>query len=225
MKSRALLLLTAFLSSNLSAFALSGGPFGNGQPTGANANGTYSAVISGKNLTGMVQFGVSGSAESNGRFMVFHEGIVSYGTATGLADLASKQISAGLLGVSQLPGETTGASANPVTTSQTITVRASAEGAFEAKMRGFPAQIVFNGKGQLSSAANRGSSSTQTTTVNGVTTTTTFASREQTSFRVRGSRTSNSPYSPINSFAALPARAPATPAPAVATPTPAPAVP
>ena len=217
--------LALVLLSPANSFALSGGPFGNGTPDGVSADGTYNGVLSGKNLTGMVSFGISKNQETNGRFSVFHKGILSYGTCSGVADMAARTIAGALMGVAALPGETTGASAVPAATTQTITVRGGAEGMFDAKMKDWRAQIVFEGKGQLSSVANPGSSSTstQTTTVGGVTTTTvtTSANRTTTSFRIRGSRTSNQQYVLSNSVAAIPPRTPATPAPSTPT-TPAP---
>jgi len=217
--------LALAMLSPANSFALSGGPFGNGTPEGVSADGTYNGVLSGKNLTGMVSFGINKSQETNGRFSVFHKGILSYGTASGVADVAARTIAGALMGVAALPAEATGASAVPTVTSQTITVRGGAEGIFDAKMKGFPANIIFEGKGRLSSIANTGSSvaSTQTTVVGGVTTTTTTnsGSRETTSFRIRGSRTSNQQYVLTNSVASIPPRIPATPAPG----TPAPATP
>lgn len=206
------------LMSPAKSLALSGGPFDNGVVKDANADGTYNGVLSGKNLTGMVSFGISRNQETNGRFAVFHRGILSYGNASGVADVLGRRIAGALMGVAALPGETTGASAIPGDAVQAITVRGSAEGLFDARMKGFPTSIVFEGKGNLSSAASASSASTVTTVVNGVTTITNSADRSTTSFRIRGSRTSNNQYVLSNSVTALPPLIPPVPG----TPTPAP---
>lgn len=209
--------LALVLMSPANSFALSGGPFGNGTPDGVSADGSYNGVLSGKNLTGMVSFGISKNQETNGRFSVFHKGILSYGTCSGVADVAARTIAGALMGVAALPGEATGASAAPASTVQTITVRGGAEGMFDAKMKGFPSQIIFEGTGKLSSIANPGSASTsiQTTVAGGVatTTTTTSSKRATTSFRIRGSRTSNSQYVLANAITATVPQPLATPRP------------
>ena len=239
-KALAPILLASILFYSPAAFALHGGPFDNGQVSGATAAGTYAGVITGKNLIGTVQFGVSDISETNGRFVVFHEGILSYGVATGIADAQNQRIAGALLGVAALPGETTGGSATPGTTFQTITVRSSAEGAFTAEMKGFPTVITFEGKGELATVANpvtlstattgndvtvtgpgtadngntndpQSTTGTATTTINGAT------MRASTPFEIRGSRTSLTQYAPLNSFASVPPIAPggstATPIP------------
>lgn len=147
------------------AQALVGGPFGDNNYDGVSADGTYSGTISGHNLTGIVSFGVSSSQETNGRFSVFHEGFVHYGTATGIADLQSRRVAGSLLGVATLGGsgvpntvsvaETTGGSGQVVgTQTQTLTVRTGLEGSFIARIKGYPNAIKFEGSGRLSTNAN-----------------------------------------------------------------------
>ncbi len=147
------------------AQALVGGPFADNNYDGVNADGTYSGTISGHNLTGIVSFGVSASQETNGRFSVFHEGFVHYGTATGIADLQSRRVAGSLLGVATLGGsgvagtvsvaETTGGSGQVVgTQTQTLTVRTGLEGSFNARLKGYPNAIKFEGSGRLSTNAN-----------------------------------------------------------------------
>jgi hypothetical protein len=153
-KAFAPILAASILFYSPAAFALTGGPFDNGYQTGATAAGTYAGVITGKNLIGLVQFGISDTAEDAGRFAVFHEGINSYGFMDGIVDPAAQRVAGVLLGVAALPGEDTGGSGSPGTPFQTITVRTSAEGAFTAEMQGFPVAITFEGKGELSTVAN-----------------------------------------------------------------------
>jgi len=155
------------------AEALVGGPFDDNNFPGVNADGTYSGTISGKNLTGIVSFGVSSSQETNGRFSIFHEGFVHYGTATGIADLASRRIAGSLLGVATLGGsgvnpgiglvETTGGSGQLAAQTQSITVRAALEGSFQGRMKGYPQQVKFEGDGRLSTSANTAVVTTATT--------------------------------------------------------------
>jgi hypothetical protein len=190
-------------------------------------------VVTGKNLTGLVQFGVSDISEQTGRFAIFHEGIMSYGVCNGIADPANQRIAGALLGVAALPavgdfpGETTGASGSPGTSFQTITVRASAEGAFTAEMKGFPVAITFEGEGELSSLANPTTVTDATaggiviisapgTADNGNTndpqpntgqapsTISGTILRATTPFEIRGSRTSLTVFAPYNTFAAVP---------------------
>lgn len=163
-----------------SAQALVGGPFGDNNYDGVNADGTYSGTVSGHNLTGIVTFGVSSSQETNGRFSIFHEGFVHYGTATGIADLQSRRVAGSLLGVATLGGsgvpntvsvaETTGGSGQVVgTQTQTLTVRTGLEGSFIARMKGYPNYIKFEGDGRLSTNANTAVVTTPTTVnINGV---------------------------------------------------------
>ncbi|HEV7866279.1 MAG TPA: hypothetical protein VGO90_01255 [Chthoniobacteraceae bacterium] len=150
---------------NQSAQALVGGPFDDNNFPGVNADGTYSATVSGKNLIGMVIFGVSASSEQNGRFSIFHEGFVHYGVAAGQADLGSRRLFGSFLGVAALGGngngggivESTGGSANVQNAggiTQTLTVRSSVEGAWRAQIKGYPQSVVFEGEGRLSSASN-----------------------------------------------------------------------
>lgn len=152
-----------------SAQALVGGPFDDNQYPGADADGTYSGTVSGHNLIGVVSFGVSSSQETNGRFSIFHEGFVHYGAATGIADLASRRIAGSLLGVASLGGSGTagggvnivdtngassGSSPGTATSTGTLTVRDGVEGSFNARMKGYPQAIKFEGDGVLSSNAN-----------------------------------------------------------------------
>jgi hypothetical protein len=158
-----------------SAQALVGGPFADNNYDGSNADGTYSGTVSGHNLTGIVTFGVSSSQETNGRFSIFHEGFVHYGTATGIADLQTRRVAGSLLGVATLGGsgvpntvsvtETTGGSGQVVgTQTQTLTVRTGLEGSFDARMKGYPQFIKFEGSGRLSTNANTAVVATPTTT-------------------------------------------------------------
>jgi hypothetical protein len=175
-----LLLACAFVQNQY--FALSGGPFENNQGNGATADGSYSAVLSGKNMVGMMQFGVSASSPSTGRFVVFVEGFLASGVASGVADVSSKTI-AGAIGAAGVGGG--GA--------------AGAEGMFTARMRGFPQRVTFDGKGSLFiDPVNTETTVTTADLVNeetGVTISTTpQVTRTVTKFRVRGSRTSRTNF-------------------------------
>jgi hypothetical protein len=226
-KTLAPILAASILLYSPAAFALTGGPFDNGYSPNASAGGTYAGVITGKNLTGLVQFGVSDISEQTGRFAVFHEGIMSYGVCNGIADPANQRVAGALLGVAALPGETTGASGNPGTSFQTITVRASAEGAFTAEMQGFPVAITFEGKGEISTvsspttvtdptagdvviisapgtADNGNTNDPQTVTGQATSEIQGTTLRATTPFEIRGSRTSLTVFAPYNSFAAVP---------------------
>jgi hypothetical protein len=239
---------------NQSAQALVGGPFDDNAYFGSSsADGTYSGTLTGSNLIGMVSFGVSSNSEGNGRFAVFHEGFVQYGTAAGMADLASRRISGSLLGVAALPGETTGGSGSPASSGQALTVRSGAEGAFQARMKGYPQQITFEGEGKLSTNANT-AVLTATNDPNINPNVTVFISgvpvaavadgdpfgatadvqidagtqrailRSSTSFKIRGSRTSRQLYSALNSYSSI-APLTLTSSGSIATPTPAPTPP
>jgi hypothetical protein len=238
-KAFAPILIASILLYTPSAFALRGGPFDNGQVSNASAAGTYAAVIKGNNLIGTMQFGVSDTTESDGRFTVFHEGILSFGMAQAVADPNSGEIAGSLLGIAPLPGETTPSAGVPTTTTQTLIVRTSAEGMFSAEMKGYPINITFEGDGELSTVANpvtttadaagnnvivtgggtadNGSkngpltaTATTTTTVNGTTV------RARTPFEIRGSRTSLTPFTATTSFTGIQLIDPgSTPAPTV----------
>lgn len=218
---------------NPTAQALVGGPFDDNAYFGsASADGTYSGTLTGKNLIGIVSFGVSSTSEGQGRFSVFHEGFVSYGAASGIADLASRRVAASLLGVAAIPGESTSGSGAITGGTGTLTVRSAAEGSFIARMKGYPQQVTFEGEGELATSANTAVLTTATgdstvptvdssfsvtfdvpgsagtdaasqgtsgsVTVEG--TAQTAILRTSTPFKVRGSRTSRTPYSATNSF-------------------------
>ncbi len=238
LKAFAPLVLASLLLQTPAAFAITGGPFDNNQSSGSSPAGTYSGVMTGKNLIGMTQFGISISSESNGRFTVFHEGIMSYGVAQCIADPASQRIAGAFLGVALLPnGEgngSTAADAGDANSTQTITVRSSAEGAFTAEMKGYPVTITFEGEGQISTVANpvtvTDGTAAGTVTVTGAGTAdgegandpqivqteanaTIYSTtvRATTPFEIRGSRTSLTGYTSINSFTGLEPLVPTNP--------------
>ncbi|HEX8297447.1 MAG TPA: hypothetical protein VF593_14170 [Chthoniobacteraceae bacterium] len=227
---------------NQSAQALVGGPFDDNNFPGINADGTYSATLSGRNLIGLVQFGVSSSFEGNGRFSVFHEGFLHYGAATGIADLASRRIAGSLLGVASLitaDASGTAGSATATGSTQNLAVRTAAEGSFTAQMEGYPQAIKFEGEGRLSTTANTavlvssatggsdfgitievpGAPGTNTDNLGAagdadlVTATQSSILRTETPFKVRGSRTSRTLFSPINSYTGIPPVSVTTPTP------------
>jgi hypothetical protein len=223
-----------------SAFALRGGPFENDRSSNESANGTYAGVLTGENLIGLTQFGIADNGEANGRFSIFHEGIMNYGVTEAIGDIGNRVIAGAFLGVAALPGETTGASGSPGSTGQAITVRSSAEGAFTARMENFPLNIQFSGDGQLSTEANPVTVTSPASggtvvvhapgtadnggvldpqSVNAVTSTTVESTtlRATTPFKIRGSRTSTVVFTPLNAFSAIPPIAPRTPS---ATPVP-----
>lgn len=239
LKALAPLVLASMLLNTPAAFALTGGPFDGGHAPGATPDGTYSGIMTGKNLIGMAQFGVSSTSESNGRFTVFHEGIMSYGVCQGLADAANQRIAGALLGVALLPngegGGSTGADANDANSTQSITVRSSAEGAWTAEMKGFPVAITFEGEGELSTVANPVVVTSGVTVADAVTITgpgtadgvggddpqivssstdaTIYSTtlRATTPFEIRGSRTSLTGYSSLNSFTGIEPLVPTNP--------------
>lgn len=246
LKAFAPLVLASFLLNTPAALALTGGPFDNGRSPGATAAGTYSGVITGKNLTGIVQFGVSDTSEADGRFAVFHEGVMSYGLCQAIADVANQRVAGALLGVALLPnGEgngTAGADANNQNAVQSITVRSSAEGAFTAEMKGFPVAITFEGEGDIATVASPVTVTSGPGVVNGVdlpsgTVTVTGAGtadsaigngpqivsadanatiysttlRATTPFEIRGSRTSLTVYTALNSFDSISPLVPSNP--------------
>ncbi|HET6410114.1 MAG TPA: hypothetical protein VFG14_19650 [Chthoniobacteraceae bacterium] len=236
-KALAPILAASILLYTPSAFALRGGPYDNGQVSSATAGGTYAGVITGNNLIGMVQFGVSDNSEPDGRFTVFHEGILSYGMCQGVADPNNGQIAGALLGLAPLPGETTPSGGTSVNAIQTLTVRTSAEGMFTAEMEGYPVNITFEGDGELSTVANpvtttadaagndvivTGGGTADNGTNNGplsataVTSTTVEGTtvRARTPFEIRGSRTSLTQYVSATTFTGTPLIDPgSTPAP------------
>jgi hypothetical protein len=259
-KAAPLILLGLILGNspvNQRAEALVGGPFDDNDYNGVSADGTYSATLTGTNLIGIVSFGISSSQETQGRFSVFHEGFVHYGAAAGIVDLASRRIAGSLLGVAALGGngngggttETTGGSGNLASTStQTLTHRSSVEGAFQARMKGYPQTVTFEGEGRLSSSANNAVMTGESNLVISYSTATTTPSvpgtlqqppstedvnldgqlqvaqlRSQTPFKVRGSRTSRIVYTATTNYASVPPTLPisGTPTPTPATPTPA----
>lgn len=238
LKALAPLVLASMLFQTPAAFALTGGPFDNGRSNGATAGGTYSGVMTGRNLIGLTQFGIADSSESNGRFTVFHEGIMSYGVAEGIADAANQRLAGMLMGVALLPnGEgngTTGADANDANSTQIITTRGSAEGAWTAEMKGFPIAITFEGEGQIATVANpvtvtsgtaagtvtitgsgtadgEGSNDPQIVQTNAAATVYSTTLRATTPFEIRGSRTSLTGYTSINSFTSIEPLVPTNP--------------
>jgi hypothetical protein len=197
-------------------------------------------VIKGNNLIGTLQFGISDSVEADGRFSVFHEGIISFGACRGIADPNSGEIAGTLVGIAPLPGETTGSTGTPAGATNALVVRTSAEGAFSGEMQGYPINITFEGDGEISTVANpvtttadaagndvivtgggtadNGSNNgpltataTTTTTVNGTTV------RARTPFEIRGSRTSLQPFTATTTFSGItlidPGSTPVPPAP------------
>ena len=237
LKAFAPLVLASLLIQTPAAFALQGGPFDGGHNPGASAAGTYVGIMTGKNLLGMCQFGISETTESDGRFTVFHEGIMSYGVCQGVADPSNQRIAASLLGLAALPGETgNSASVTSQNAIQTFSARGSAEGFWTAEMKGFPVAITFEGKGEVATAANP---STVTTGTNGAGPTVTITApgtadgvgggdpsivqvdttaevfsttlRATTPFEVRGSRTSLTGFSSLNSFSASAQTVPGNP--------------
>jgi hypothetical protein len=247
LKAFAPLVLASFLLNTPAALAITGGPFDVGRSPGETPSGTYAGVITGKNLTGIVQFGISDSSEADGRFAVFHEGIMSYGLCEAIADPANQRIAGALLGIALLPGGegngTTGADANNANSIQTITVRSSAEGAFTAEMKDYPVAITYEGEGEISTIANPvtvtsgpgvgangenlpsgtvvitapgtadgvggGDPSIISATANATIFSTTV--RATTPFEIRGSRTSLSVYTSINSFDSIAPFVPSNP--------------
>ncbi len=232
-----ILLLGLFVSQSPS-HAITGGPFDNNQVPGGGADGTYSAVLTGRNLIGMATFGIGSYTgfEGNGRFAVFHEGFVNYGAVSGNADLADKVVAAGLLGVAGLPGETTGGSANIGTgAGQALTSAPRRKGPSSPRSTATRSKSFSRARGALSSMANSAVVTTATTTnsttiiilpanpqsnnqdplLNSVTTTETTipaTTRTETPFKVRGSRTSLQSFTALNSFASLPPLVPSSPA-------------
>lgn len=238
LKAFAPLVLASMLLQTPAAYALSGGPFDNGQTPGASAGGTYSAVITGRNLTGLTQFGVSGSSESNGRFAVFHEGIMSYGVTSAIADPGSQRIAGMFLGIALLPngegGGSAGSEAQDGNATQAIVVRGSAEGAFTAEMKGFPVTITFEGEGEISTIANpvtvtdpvvgpnvtvtspgtadgQGGADPQIVDASTPANISSTTLRATTPFEIRGSRTSLTGYTSINSFTGIEPGVPTVP--------------
>lgn len=143
--------------------------------------------------------------------------------------------------------ETTGGSGNLSASSQTLTVRSSIEGSFFARMKGYPQQITFEGEGVLSSSANNAVMTGESGLVISYSTDTTTPSRpgtslqnpsseevnldgqlqvaqirSQTPFKVRGSRTSRTVYTPVTNYASVP---PIAPTGNTGTPTPTPVPP
>lgn len=237
LKAFAPLVLASMMLQTPAAFALSGGPFDGGRAPGASAAGSYSGVMTGKNLIGLTQFGISDVSESNGRFSVFHEGIMSYGVAEGIADAANQRLAGMFMGIALLPNEGNGSGSLGVdqASTQTISVRGSAEGAWTAEMKGFPIAITFEGKGQLSTVANpvtvtdgngagtvtitgggtadNGDDNTSPQIVQTDTAATIYSTtlRATTPFEIRGSRTSLGTYSVINSFTSIDPLVPTNP--------------
>ncbi|MEQ1861814.1 MAG: hypothetical protein ABMA13_17995 [Chthoniobacteraceae bacterium] len=240
LKALAPLMLASMFAYTPAAFALTGGPFDNGRSLGETAGGTYSGVMTGKNLIGLLQFGISDSSESNGRFTVFHEGIMSYGACQAIADAANQRIAGALIGIALLPnGEgngTSGSSVQDQNSTQIITARSSAEGAWTAEMQGYPIAITFEGKGEVTTVANPVTVTTGFTVAGGVTITgsgsadngddnispqivqgttdaTVFSTtvRATTPFEIRGSRTSLTGYTSLNSFSSIEPLVPTNP--------------
>lgn len=172
------------------AMALSGGPFQNNEPTNGGA-GTYQGVLSGENLIGVLAFGYSRTAQSSGRWAVFHEGFARFGDMQAVVDTASGTV-AGVLGGDLITGTT------------------DASGGFSAKVTSKAPIILFEGDGLFVSPASpqtftTGSDTTTITTVTtvgdpgnavqtGTTTTVTDTSSsatiDETPFTIRGSRSS-----------------------------------
>src|SRR3982751_6497014 len=101
MKKIAPFILASLLISQSPSHGIVGGPFDNNQVPGGGPDGTYSAVMTGENLTGMATFGIGSyqGFEGNGRFAVFHEGAVHYGVVWGPGKAPGNGAGGALLGV------------------------------------------------------------------------------------------------------------------------------
>lgn len=235
LKAFAPLVLASLILQPTAAFALQGGPFDNGHNPGASAAGTYSGVLTGKNLIGMTQFGISNTTQATGRFVVFHEGIMSYGLAEAIADPGNGRLAGALIGLALLPGEDDNPAVDDGNAVIDVDGRGAAEGAWTAEMKGFPVAITFEGKGEIATMANPTTVTTGVTVPNGVTITgagtaagsggsdvqsvtattdaTVFSTtlRATTPFEIRGSRTSLTNYTAITSFTGTDTVAPTNP--------------
>ncbi len=187
MRKRLLLPAIISLAFGSSAWALSGGPFGNNEVINGG-EGTYQGVLSGENLIGVMVFGYSRTSVSTGRWAVFHEGFARFGDLQGIVDTVDGTV-AGVLGADSITGSN------------------DASGGFSADMTSKAPIILFEGDGLfvspanllVSTAASNAVTTTDTSVVGGTTTTTTttvtdtssIATVEQTPFTIRGSRSSN----------------------------------
>jgi len=176
----ATLLLVTILRPS-SVFAWAGGPWGGDVTTDDSGAGTYSAVMTGENLTGVAAFGSSPEVGGGGFYVVFHEGESYFGNMGAIVDTASRLVA----GASSSGGAAFGFQADIYTT--------------------IP-QIRFEGEGLLDSLATPSTissttetvvSSSTTVTQNGTTTVTTTVTDSSIAefnvsvpFTIRGVRSS-----------------------------------
>ncbi len=100
------------------AFAIVGGPWDNNMFYGRSIDGTYQGVITGKNFSGVMLFGLASTSNPNagtaidnigiygndGRVVAFTEGVMVIGQVAATADVPSRAIS-GVFDASALRGE------------------------------------------------------------------------------------------------------------------------
>ncbi len=137
---RALLSISVCLAAAVSpAFGLSGGPFSNDSPLSTGGSGTYQGIASGENLLGIAIFGFSENLGSTGRWVFFHQGVLSTGNLQSVVDFPGRQI-VGIMG---------GATGN---------------GAFEAHINSTKPIVTATGKGEFAHGGPPSTVSTTSTT-------------------------------------------------------------
>ncbi len=95
---RSLLSISICLAAAVSpAFGWVGGPFSNDSPLSTGGSGTYQGIASGKNLLGIAIFGYSETLGSTGRWVFFHEGVLTNGSLQSVVDFPGRQI-VGIMG-------------------------------------------------------------------------------------------------------------------------------
>jgi hypothetical protein len=178
----AITLVASTLTPASSLWAWAGGPWGGDVTTDDNGSGTYSAVMTGVNLTGIATFGSDPSLGGVGFYVLFHEGESYFGEMGAVVDTASRLVA----GVSSSGGASFG---------------------FLADIYDTIPQIRFAGEGLLdslftpstnTSVIESVTSSSTTVTANGTTTTSTtvsdqtvYGTNQQVKFTITGARLTN----------------------------------
>jgi len=176
MKSSLLATFAAFTLVASNAHALGGGPWDNDSTDGTQGGGLHSAVMTGPNLTGVVQLNIDPQAalDNPGIFVVFHEGNIASGEAQGIINHPERMVAGTLSGDIEETIDLSG-TAFSVTRPQT-------GGAFIADIYQTYPTYQWEGEGQIDTVAtdtvysafeNSTSTTTETVVSNGNTTVTT----------------------------------------------------
>lgn len=153
--------LSALLVPTFTTQAWVGGPWSEGDYSENGSTGTYQAVLTGTNLSGVTIFGADANTEGAGRYVVFHNGIAHSGVTFPMVDLSGRMVAGAMDG-------------GAVSTGIISYSSPESSGAFIADITDTKPVLRFSGEGQMYTstlAANEiATTSTDTNTNNNTTT-------------------------------------------------------